>query len=64
MDGYLIPKGATVMTNMESIHANPKVYPNPETFYPERFINNIQLMDNAVKGKLENRDHFGFGWGR
>ncbi|KAI9357779.1 cytochrome P450 [Pilaira anomala] len=64
VDNYLIPKGATIMTNMDSVHMNPDVYSDPHTFYPERFIDNIQLMDNAVKGKLENRDHFGFGWGR
>lgn len=64
MDGYHIPKGATLIVNMESIHQNPEVYPDPEVFYPERFANNLQLMDNASKGKIEARDHYGFGWGR
>lgn len=43
---------------------NPEVYTNPEVFYPERFSDNLQLMDSAAKGKLETRDHFNFGWGR
>jgi len=36
--GYFIPKGATVYANIWSILNNPKNYPNPEQFYPERFI--------------------------
>lgn len=64
VDGYLIPKGAIIFPSMESMHMNPEVYTNPEVFYPERFSDNLQLMDSAAKGKLETRDHFNFGWGR
>ncbi|KAI7873245.1 cytochrome P450 [Mucor mucedo] len=64
VDGYLIPKGATLITSMESMHQNPEVYAEPLRFYPERFLNNLKTMDAAAKGKLEERDHFNFGWGR
>ncbi|KAI7873258.1 cytochrome P450 [Mucor mucedo] len=64
VDGYLIPKGATLVTSMESMHQNPEVYAEPLRFYPERFLNNLKTMDAAAKGKSEGRDHFNFGWGR
>ncbi|KAI7879547.1 cytochrome P450 [Mucor mucedo] len=64
VDGYLIPKGATLITSMESMHQNPEVYAEPLRFYPERFLDNLKTMDAAAKGKSEGRDHFNFGWGR
>ncbi|GAA5804557.1 cytochrome P450 [Helicostylum pulchrum] len=64
VDNYLIPKGATLVSCMESMHMNPKVYDEPERFCAERFSDNLQLMDTAAKGKLEGRDHYNFGWGR
>lgn len=64
MDGYVIPKGATLITSMQSLHKNPDLYPDPERFHPERFIDNIRTMQASANGKLEERDHFNFGWGR
>lgn len=64
IDGYLIPKGATIISNMDSMHKQSKLYPEPEKFMPERFINNLKTMQAAANGKLEDRDHFNFGWGR
>ncbi|GAA5812331.1 hypothetical protein MFLAVUS_005782 [Mucor flavus] len=64
IDGYIIPKGATIISNMDSMHKQSKLYPEPEKFMPERFINNLKTMQAAANGKLEDRDHFNFGWGR
>lgn len=65
VDGYLLPKGCTIITNMDSMHKDSKQYPiNPESFLPERFINNLKTMQSAANGKIEERDHFNFGWGR
>ncbi|KAG2204058.1 hypothetical protein INT47_007052 [Mucor saturninus] len=64
VDGYIIPKGATVVSSMESMHQNPDVFAEPLKYYPERFMNNLKTMDAAAKGKIEERDHFNFGWGR
>lgn len=61
---FLIPKGATLITSMHSIHITPEVYAEPLRFYPERFLNNLKTMDANAKGKLEGRDHFNFGWGK
>ncbi|KAG8790018.1 hypothetical protein FRC12_012917 [Ceratobasidium sp. 428] len=37
--GYGIPRGAMVIANTWAITRNPKVYPNPEIFDPDRFLN-------------------------
>lgn len=36
--GYALPKGATVLVNVESILKDPDLWENPEEFRPERFI--------------------------
>ncbi|EIW83716.1 cytochrome P450 [Coniophora puteana RWD-64-598 SS2] len=37
-EGYFIPKGAGVITNMYAMSKDASVYPDPETFKPERFL--------------------------
>ncbi|KAK2467643.1 hypothetical protein APHAL10511_000498 [Amanita phalloides] len=41
-DGYFIPKGTIVIGNNWSILHDPEVYPDPEKFRPERFVNDGQ----------------------
>jgi cytochrome P450 family 135 len=41
--GYRLPQGTTVMPAIGLVHADPQLYPAPETFRPERF-----LGDDAV----------------
>lgn len=36
--GYRIPKGAIIMPSIKWFSADPKVYPDPESFRPERFL--------------------------
>ncbi|KAH7325293.1 cytochrome P450 [Rhizoctonia solani] len=37
--GYAIPKGAMVIGNIWAMSRNEKVYPDPESFNPDRFLN-------------------------
>ncbi|KAI8365552.1 cytochrome P450 [Blakeslea trispora] len=64
VDGYLIPKDSTIVTSMESMHFKPDIFEDPNTFNPKRFMNNLKTMQSAANGRLEDRDHFNFGWGR
>lgn len=49
--GYRIPKGSIVIPNIWSIHMDPDVYGDPETFRPERWLENAELPNAS----------FGFG---
>ena len=35
---YHIPKGSTIMVNMQGVHHNPKFWPEPLTYKPERHL--------------------------
>ncbi|CAB3369782.1 Hypothetical predicted protein [Cloeon dipterum] len=37
-DGFSFPKGTGIYLHIISIHQNPKLYPNPEKFDPDRFL--------------------------
>ncbi|TFK92449.1 cytochrome P450 [Polyporus arcularius HHB13444] len=56
--GKLIPGGATILVNVWALSRDPAVYPDPETFDPERFLQNGQLH---VKGADPASFAFGFG---
>ena len=57
--GYLIPAGATVMENIWAISRDPKLYPDPETFNPDRF-----LKDGEINPLIFNPEDRVFGSGR
>ncbi|KAF8817039.1 cytochrome P450 [Phlegmacium glaucopus] len=55
-NGYFIPRGATIIANIWAMTRNEDKYPNPDTFMPERFIDE--------HGNLNDDDMmivFGFG---
>ncbi|KAJ4418923.1 hypothetical protein N0V82_005272 [Gnomoniopsis sp. IMI 355080] len=63
--GYHIPKDATVLMNVWTLHQNPDRYPEPTEFNPLRFINDKQTSSEAaMNSDISQRDHFMFGIGR
>lgn len=55
--GYTIPKGTLVFPNLWSVHRDPTVWENPDTFNPARFLDK--------EGKLLRKECFiPFGIGR
>ncbi|SPJ71997.1 related to O-methylsterigmatocystin oxidoreductase [Fusarium torulosum] len=56
-DGYLIPKGSMVVSNILHFAHDPEVYSEPMAFKPERF-----LSDDGNQPKLDPQTYaFGFG---
>lgn len=64
VDGYVIPKGAVVIVNMDSIHKQPTHYADPYAFHPDRYLKNLNTMQSSANGKFEDRDQINFGFGR
>ncbi len=40
LGGYELPAGARVVPSIHLIHRDPQIYPEPERFLPERFLDN------------------------
>lgn len=40
--GYHLPKGAYLFVNLYAVHHNTEIWGDPETFRPERFLNENQ----------------------
>jgi cytochrome P450 len=57
--GYFIPAGATVIQNVWAVCRDPKMYPDPETFNPDRF-----LKDGKISPLVFNPEDRVFGAGR
>lgn len=58
-NGYFIPKGTSVIGNLYAMCRNPREYPDPDRFMPERF-----MSDQKSPPYPNNRGHHAFGWGR
>ncbi|KAG2216838.1 hypothetical protein INT45_009464 [Circinella minor] len=65
VNDYLIPKGTSIVCDMRAIHRDETLYPDPEKFVPDRFVNNRNkpMYASANMGP-ETRDHYNFGFGR
>ncbi|CCL98338.1 uncharacterized protein FIBRA_00332 [Fibroporia radiculosa] len=57
--GYHIPAGSMIIPNVWAMTRNPDVYPDPDTFIPERFEN----LDDGTASQL-NPSELIFGFGR
>lgn len=36
--GYFLPKGVSILIHIYDLHHNPDIFPDPETFNPDRFL--------------------------
>ncbi len=54
---YFIPKDTWITGNLWAIHRNPREFPDPDTFRPERFL-------KAEAPYPNKKGHNAFGWGR
>ncbi|KAH1633924.1 hypothetical protein KXX39_008953 [Aspergillus fumigatus] len=67
--GMLIPKDSIIIIPTWALHRDENVYPDPETYNPDRFLQHPGLAaDYAGKGDPMKRDdethHYGYGGGR
>ena len=56
LQGYTIPRNANILANLHAVHHDPKSFPEPDVFRPERFLD--------PDGHLVKDDHiipFGMG---
>ncbi|KAI1377702.1 cytochrome P450 [Hypoxylon crocopeplum] len=64
-NGYRIPKDASVILNVWTIHNDPDRHANPRQFNPSRWARDSQTSaDAAINPDVSQRDHFVFGAGR
>lgn len=56
-DGYFIPKGVSVFSNTWAMTHDPRKYPSPDEFKPERFLREDGSLTSDTMSMI-------FGWGR
>ncbi|KAB8253715.1 putative cytochrome P450 [Aspergillus pseudonomiae] len=65
IDGYLIPKDATVIINSWGLHHDETRFSNPDVFDPDHYKGQTTLAPElAAAADYESRDHYGYGSGR
>ncbi|CAL1275573.1 unnamed protein product, partial [Larinioides sclopetarius] len=57
IDGYLIPSHSLICANLASVHFDPEIFPNPQKFDPQRFL------DKHGK-RITRNAHYAFGLGK
>ncbi|KAI0654114.1 cytochrome P450 [Cubamyces menziesii] len=57
--GYYIPKGTFIIPNAWAFTRDPRHYPNPEEFKPERY-----LKDGMIDPDVQDPNDIAFGYGR
>uniref|UniRef100_D8QCV5 Cytochrome P450 n=1 Tax=Schizophyllum commune (strain H4-8 / FGSC 9210) TaxID=578458 RepID=D8QCV5_SCHCM len=57
---YAIPRGSIVIPNVWAMLRDESIYPEPDVFKPERFLN----ADGTLNTSVRNPDEIAFGFGR
>lgn len=50
----VIPKGARIMVGIDGVHHRPDLWPNPDEFIPERFLDYVPDIASATAGTNAN----------
>lgn len=61
MMGYALPPGTIVATQGWSMHRDPSVFPSPETFLPERWLENSSTPSDHLSTMAAHMMPFGIG---
>lgn len=62
-NGYLLPKGTTLIGNTWGLHHDPERFPNPDEFDPERYRDHpLSAPEYAAMADENARDHWGYGY--
>ncbi|KAI9283380.1 cytochrome P450 [Sporodiniella umbellata] len=61
---YIIPKDTILFGNGHTANLSATHYKDPETFDPERYMNDFRSIHASSKSHVDNREMFNFGWGR
>ncbi|RPD52913.1 CyP450 monooxygenase [Lentinus tigrinus ALCF2SS1-6] len=59
-NGYVIPGGSLILPNVWAMARDPKHYPDPDTFIPERFL----TVDGRANPDVLHPREYVFGFGR
>ncbi|KAI9063767.1 O-methylsterigmatocystin oxidoreductase [Trametes sanguinea] len=59
-NGYRIPAGCVIISNLWAMSREEAAYPDPEVFIPERFLNH----DDVCGSNTRDPERFQFGFGR
>ncbi|CAB3397655.1 unnamed protein product [Caenorhabditis bovis] len=67
IDGYRIPKGTAVVHQISSVLSDPKIFPNPDEFQPERYLDdlgNLKKIEELISFSIGKRVCLGEGLAR
>jgi cytochrome P450 len=50
---YYLPKGSTVLINIQAVHLDPALWPNPMIYNPYRFVQEQTIHDSTSNGNSD-----------
>jgi cytochrome P450 len=62
--GYFIPKGTLALPAQWALLHDPEMYPNPEQFMPERYLDRSLSGAWSTRSDVRDPRNFCFGFGR
>ncbi len=62
-NGYFIPKGSLIITNVWAMNRDPEIFPDYDEFRPERFLDESGTVE-VIPPDTHMQGHVTFGFGR